>query len=118
MDLCFLCKLLMYKGLYSRGISKEYMAKKPEKVSLGWYVPTEARRLFVEFCSDVGTVAQEDCAGAMFIWQYLPAQIREQAKRQTKGVSAIDEEFWVQFQAGLDLALRALQDNPPETPDE
>lgn len=91
------------------------MRKNKEKVALGWYVPVEAKRLFVEFCAGVGSVAQEDCAGALHIWQHLPAAIREQAKLQAKGLQAIDKVFWEQFRAGLELAIQARQGIPPET---
>jgi hypothetical protein len=82
------------------------MAKK-ETTKPGWNIPVDVRDSFTAFCAGVGAIAQEDCAGALLIWPHLPAEIREQAKVQAKGNSAIDKKFWQQFRSGLELALQA-----------
>lgn len=87
-----------------------------EKSQLGWKVPAFVKDLFRDFCIENGSVVQDDCAGALAIWPYLPAAIRERAKLQAKGVTAIDEKFWEQFRAGLELALQARLNIPPEKP--
>ena len=92
------------------------MKKNPEKIKLGWYVPTECRDKFSQWCADNGLICQDDCAGALVIWTYLPAAIREQAKLQAKGTAAIDEKFWEQFRAGLELALQVRANTPQEKP--
>ena len=81
-------------------------------VKLGWNVPISTKENFVEFCEQVGSRYQEACAGALAIWQYLPAEIRENAKLTSKGINQVDEEFWKQFRAGLDLAIKARSSNP------
>lgn len=93
------------------------MGKNSDKVMLGWYVPIEARRKFVEFCVEIGSLAQEDCAGALIIWQHLPAQIRELAKLQAKGLVEVDQNFWDQFRQGLELGIQAQSNIPPQKPD-
>ena len=83
------------------------MAKYKGKIPLGWEVPPEIKDLFRDWCIDNGLVVQNDCAGALVIWPYLPSAIRERAKLQAKGVAAIDEKFWNQFRIGLEMALQA-----------
>lgn len=87
------------------------MAKKisqpAEKVKTGWLIPIPVKESFVAFSAEKGTVAQEDCAGALLIWQYLPAQIREEARLEAKGVHSIDKKFWEQFCQGLELGIEA-----------
>ena len=76
-----------------------------EKVTAGWPVPVEAKRSFTEFCAKSGSLAQEDCAGALVMWQYLPAQIREWARLEAKGIPSVDKEFWRAFEAGLQAGI-------------
>ncbi len=92
------------------------MSKKKDKVTAGWPIPPEVKESFVEFCAEKGNLAQEDCAGALVIWQYLPAQIREWARVEAKGRPAVDPAFWDDFRRGLELGLRARLSNPPEMP--
>jgi hypothetical protein len=40
----------------------------------------------------VGAVAQEDCAGSLFLWQVMPPAIREWAKLEAKGKPVKDEK--------------------------
>jgi len=84
------------------------MKNNAEKVSTGWLIPSELKESFVSFCAKVGTLAQEDCAGALFVWQYLPPQIREWAKLEAKSESVFDQEFWEGLCAGLEVSLRSL----------
>ena len=80
---------------------------KKETTKPGWNIPVDVRDSFTAFCAEVGTIAQEDCAGALLIWPYLPAQLREQAKLQAKGNAPIDKKWWQSFRAGFELALQA-----------
>ena len=70
------------------------MQKIKEKVKPGWAIPTDVKDSFVEFCARVGAVAQEDCAGALFLWQHMPPSLREWAKMEAKDSSVKDEQFW------------------------
>lgn len=70
------------------------MEKNEEKIKTGWMIPKSIKERFITFCADKGLVAQEDCTGSLFIWQYIPAEIRELAKAQAKGQQEITEEFW------------------------
>ena len=92
------------------------MKKKEEKIKTGWPVPMSVKDSFVNFCAEMGTLAQEDCAGALLIWQYLPAQIRESARLEAKGIRAVDKNFWKHFRAGLELGIQAQLNNPPQKP--
>ena len=85
-----------------------------EVVQLGWKVPIEVRDSFAAFSNKMGTVIQEDCAGALTIWPSLPAEIREQAKLVAKGLLEVDPALWEDFQSGLRMALRARTNNPPK----
>jgi len=67
----------------------------------GWPIPPDVKEDFTTFCKDVGTLAKDDCAGALFVWQYLPAQIREWAKLGAKGIKPVDGNFWAHFGAGM-----------------
>ncbi|MHC4397871.1 MAG: hypothetical protein ACYS1A_19680 [Planctomycetota bacterium] len=78
-----------------------------EKVKTGWLVPVKLKESFVNFCAEKGNVAQEDCAGALLIWQYLPAQTRELARLEAKGIQSADKTFWKQFSQGLELGVQA-----------
>ena len=70
------------------------MEKNLKKVKAGWMIPESARDSFTDFCVRKGTLAQEDCAGALVVWQHLPAQLREWAKAVTKGEKPARPEFW------------------------
>jgi len=93
------------------------MKKVEEKTKTGWPVPVSIKDSFVEFCAKMGCLAQEDCAGALFIWKYLPAQIREEARLEAKGVKAIDTVFWKHFSDGLELGIRAQLNIHPKKPE-
>jgi hypothetical protein len=92
------------------------MKKKPELIKTGWNIPENVRDEFAAFCTKVGSRIQEDCAGALVIWPYLPPQIREQAKLASKGEAQVDEIFWHNFRTGLELAVSARQGSPPKLP--
>ncbi len=85
-----------------------------EQTQLGWRVPVKVRDTFAKFASEIGTVTQEDCAGALTIWPYLPSEIREQAKLAAKGLVEVDPAFWEDFRSGVRMALRAQANNPPQ----
>jgi len=76
------------------------MSKIPEKIKPGWAIPVDIKESFVEFCSHIGTVAQEDCAGALFLWQYMPAQPTDATEdvRWTKGGYRLDHTgAWIEL---------------------
>jgi len=81
------------------------MTKKTTKTA-GWPVPDHVKDSFTEFCKRVGTLAKDDCAGALFIWQFLPAHLRERAKLDAKDHPLDDatQAFWIE----LDLALEKI----------
>lgn len=83
----------------------------PEKdnMTLGWIIPKKVKDDFVKFAESVGSRIQEDCAGALIIWQHLPAELREQAKLAAKGECQLDEDFWKEFSAGLKYAFYGQQ---------
>jgi len=72
-----------------------------EIVQLGWKVPANVREQFGSFCNAHGGVTQEECAGALILWQYIPSEIREQAKMEAKGLAQVDKSFWLKLQEGL-----------------
>jgi len=81
---------------------------------VGWRVADDVKDVFTDFCKAVGANYEDSCAGALVIWQYLPAQIREWAILEAKGQPAVDREFWLDFAAGLQLGLRAQQGSQPK----
>jgi len=86
-----------------------------EKVKTGWEIPVPIKDNFVEFCAHVGAIAQEDCAGALLIWQHLPAQIREWAKLDAKGSPVVDPDFWEGLKDGLEVSIQALIESQKQT---
>ena len=80
------------------------MKNNNKKTKTGWPIPIKIKDLFVNFCADKGNIAQEDCAGALFLWQYLPPDIRELARLVAKGSKPIDKKYWENFQKSLLLA--------------
>lgn len=84
------------------------MVKIVEKTKPGWAIPVDIKEEFVEFCAHIGAITQEDCAGALFIWQHLPAQIREYAKLQAKGAPIVDADFWDGLRRGIEVSVQAL----------
>ena len=81
------------------------MQKNAEKTKLGWYVPADCRNGFAQWCADSGFICQDDAAGALILWPYIPAVIREQAKLQAKGIVPVDENFWDAFRSNLNRVL-------------
>jgi hypothetical protein len=82
------------------------MKKMEKKTKTGWPIPVTIKDLFVSFCAEKGNIAQEDCAGALFLWQYLTPDIRELARLVAKGSKKIDKKFWENFQKSLSLAIQ------------
>ena len=85
------------------------MKKNDEKVKPGWYIPPSVRNSFTEFCNLKGTLIQEDFAGALTVWQYLPAEIRELAKLEAKELRAPNLQFWSDFEAALHESPHSLR---------
>ncbi len=82
-------------------------ATKKATKTAGWEIPDHVKEEFTDFCKRVGTLAKDDCAGALFIWQFLPAHLRERAKLDAKDHPLADEAqaFWVQWDLALDLII-------------
>lgn len=80
-----------------------------EKTKPGWSIPTKIKEDFVEFCAEKGNIAQEDSAGALFIWQYLPPQLREWARLHAKGKPDVKIEFWQNLMEFLYDAIQGKQ---------
>jgi len=87
---------------------------KSDKTPAGWPIPKSVKQEFINFCNSKGSMIQEDCAGALMIWRFLPAQIREWAKLEAKGIPAVDPKFWEDFEYGLRLGLASQLQNPPK----
>lgn len=87
------------------------MKKKAEKIKLGWYVLRDCRDKFAQWCADKGVLCQEDCAGALIIWQYLPSEIREAAKAEAKGIPSVDKQFWADLRAGFEAYIAQQANN-------
>lgn len=73
----------------------------------GWPIPDHVKDEFTDFCKRVGSLAKDDCAGALFIWQYLPAHLRERAKldAQSDRMSEPQEGFWIEWACYLSEAI-------------
>ena len=95
-----------------------FMAKKMETVKTGWPIPVKVKESFVDFCDHVKSVAQADCAGALFLWQRMPSRLREWAKLDAHNSPAVPSEFWAGLAAGLDASLQSLLENLPKKPAE
>ncbi|MHC4617260.1 MAG: hypothetical protein ACYTEQ_05860 [Planctomycetota bacterium] len=65
-----------------------------EKTKAGWNIPVPVKDKFTEFCSSVGSIVQDDCAGALLVWTILPAQVRELAKKQAKICDTDTKIIW------------------------
>ena len=83
------------------------MANNIEKVKPGWYIPSNVRDQFTEFCTNKGTVIQEDFAGALVVWQHLPSEIREIAKAEAKGLRESNAALWANIVSAIQLELSA-----------
>ena len=66
----------------------------PDTVKPGWEIPRKLKDEFTEFCTRMGTLYQEDFAGALFLWPYLPDDLRQEAKLAAKDQSEIPSETW------------------------
>jgi len=85
------------------------MAKNLETVKTGWPIPVKVKESFTEFCGHVDSVAQSDCAGALFLWQHMPERIREWAKLEAKDSPAVGKEFWPGLRALIDASTQELR---------
>jgi hypothetical protein len=100
------------KGLYNRDV----VSKKMKKIQLSWYVSTEVKSAFTEFCTENGLVIQDDCAGALTLWRHVPAEIRELAKLEAKGLREPAVAFWDEFARGLRRGIRDQLDAQQQKP--
>lgn len=92
------------------------MNKNLQKVKTGWEVPVTVKDDFVTFCAEKSTLAQEACAGALIIFQLLPAQIRELAMLEAKGKGLVDRKFWEDYRRGLEAAIEDRLRSPLDIP--
>lgn len=76
-----------------------------EGKTAGWPIPAKVKEGFTDFCKEVGSLAKDDCAGALFAWEFLPAQIREWAKLSAKGDTEPHIEFWFAFRDYLNNVI-------------
>lgn len=78
--------------------------KQQDEISqTGWRISRETREKFVVWCDSMGTKAQDDCAGALVVWPFLPSSIRERAKMVAKEIIPHDDDYWKKFQ---DMVLK------------
>lgn len=84
------------------------MAKNSEKIQPGWQIPKTVKESFDEFCVRHEAVAQGDCAGALHLWQRMPAMVRERAKLEAKSELQVDEGFWFRLKTLIDGATPML----------
>lgn len=85
------------------------MAKDSTKVMLGWKLDEDALDQFKAFCDRIGAKYSDEATAALFVWQFLPAAIREEAKIRD------NETFW----NGWKLALQQMPtiiEQPKDTP--
>lgn len=85
-----------------------------EKVKTGWEIPIKVKEDFVNFCAEKSTLAQEACAGALVIFQLLPAQIREVAMLEAKGIGKVDRKFWDDYRKVIEWTIEDRLRNPPD----
>ena len=88
------------------------MIQNTKKIQPGWEIPIVVRDAFRDFCVKKGAIVQEDCAGALFLWQQMPAQIREWAKLEAKGLPAVDKPFWIGLGRVIDASIPSLREIP------
>lgn len=91
------------------------MLKRIEKTKPGWYIPIDVKDKFVNFCSDVGEIIQNDMAGALWLWCYMPPDIRELAKLAAFGKLNLPEKAWREFGRSVQAGVLSQQESPDET---
>jgi hypothetical protein len=80
-------------------------------VTAGWPIPADLKERFTEFSRRNSTYAQDACAGALFLWMQMPAQIRAWAIKTAWGEDAVEPGFWQLLLDGLEGAMeRGLSD--------
>lgn len=84
------------------------MTKIVQKTKPGWAIPTDIKESFVNFCAHIGAIAQEDAAGALFLWQFMPERVREWAKLAAKGAPPVKEGFWQGLRKLIDASTPEL----------
>lgn len=91
------------------------MLKRIEKTKPGWYIPIDVKDKFVNSCSDVGEIIQDDMAGAIWLWCYIPATIRELAKLASVGKLSLPDEAWREFGRGIEAGALSQQQKAVDT---
>lgn len=88
--------------------------RKQEKVQLGWEISVKAKEEFMAWCRQNGIVVQVAAAGAIILYRYLPASVRELAQAHASGVEGLElpREFFEEFAAGLEEAFSQYRNRP------
>ena len=86
--------------------------KAQEKVQVGWEIPVQTKAEFMEWCRKGGIVVQIACAGAITLYRYLPASVRELAQLHAVGELELPKEFFEEFAKGLDEAFSQYRHRP------
>jgi hypothetical protein len=89
------------------------MDKRIATTKPGWNIPVEVTDKFKDFCTRVGSRMQDDCSGALWLWMYMPPQVRELSKLAATGSIQADEDAWREFGRGIDCGcFRRLRNRP------
>lgn len=92
--------------------------KNPDVPKLGWQVTPETVDAFKVFCDKAGVRYQDAASGALFLWMYMPAEIREWAMLAGKGDSeSPDEDFWEGFRRAFAAKANELRAGLPDKKD-
>jgi hypothetical protein len=100
-------------------MKKKEVSKMSKTVQLGLRIPHNIYEKYTEFCDGVGGRYQDELCGAMLVWQYLPGEIRDRAKRQSLGTMPFDKAFWEAYRDAFERGLteHVLGQSPaPEKP--
>jgi hypothetical protein len=87
------------------------LSNRENQVKTMWFVPVKVKERFTKFCSETGSVAQDACAGALYVWSRLNPQVRESAIREALGQKpevALPKNVSPEESDDLDEQIRAL----------
>ena len=81
-------------GIFKMAKDKE---KNNEKDRVGWESPKKAIDSLRDFADSIGGNYGDQAGGALLIWKYLPANMRENIVQASQGRAEIDEEKYKKF---------------------
>ena len=55
-----------------------------EEIPVNWKVPEDVKTKFQRYCDQMGETNKKSLAGAMVLWQHMPASIQRIAKLEIK----------------------------------